>query len=221
AVRRAALGGFGSRSWVSEPVPSTHSAPSGCEVFVAAAAVKVRLSSLPPARMAQNIAAATFWMVRRAREESPDSAAPAPHDPSSRHKHSKLKIFLAEDNRGDVLLVREALELGGFTFDLTVRVDGEQASVYFEQIEQGAVPVPDLVLLDLNLPKRTGEILLAHIRQSSVLRDVPVVVVTSSDAPRDRQMVARLGASAYFRKPSSYDDFMQLGSVVRALINPK
>jgi CheY-like chemotaxis protein len=126
-----------------------------------------------------------------------------------------LKILLAEDNPGDVLLIREALTLSGVEFELTVQQDGERMLSYIELIEHGSRGCPDIVLLDLNLPKRGGDFLLERMRLSPHCRNIPVIVVTSSDSKKDREMAARLGASDYFRKANDFDEFMRLGELVK------
>ena len=131
----------------------------------------------------------------------------------------QLEIVLAEDNKGDVFLVQEALELHGVRAHLTVYRDGEQMYRFIDHIDVGKVPCPDLVLLDLNLPKRNGEALLTRMRQSPRCAQVPVIIVTSSDSPNDRETIARLGASSYFRKPSDFDEFMKLGSTVKNVLH--
>jgi DNA-binding response OmpR family regulator len=78
--------------------------------------------------------------------------------------------------------------------------------------------MPHLVLLDLNLPRRSGDQILQHLRHSDRCKDIPVVVVTSSDSPRDKAEMSRLGATRYFRKPSRLDEFMRLGPLVRELV---
>jgi CheY-like chemotaxis protein len=87
-----------------------------------------------------------------------------------------------------------------------------------ERIDAGEMPCPDVVLLDLNLPRRNGTEVLARIRESPSCGQVPVIVVTSSNARRDRETMVRLGASEYFHKPSDYDGFMSLGEVVRRVV---
>ncbi len=129
-----------------------------------------------------------------------------------------MQVVLAEDNPGDVFLVREALQTHGLAAQLTVQQDGEQMLRFIERVESGQESCPDLVLLDLNLPKRSGESLLKRIRESPLCSKVPVLIVTSSDSPRDREVSARLGASGYFRKPPDFDEFLQLGIVVKQLI---
>jgi DNA-binding response OmpR family regulator len=117
-----------------------------------------------------------------------------------------------------VLLVRNALAQHGLQADLTVQRDGEEMFRLLERIDAGETPCPDLVLLDLNLPRRTGLEILDRVRRSPVCAQVPVVMVTSSQAPQDRQAVAELGGNRYFCKPSSYDEFMHLGEVISELL---
>jgi CheY-like chemotaxis protein len=126
-----------------------------------------------------------------------------------------VQVLLADDNPGDVILIREALKGHGFDFELIVQPDGEKMAGYLDRIDSGDAPCPDVVLLDLNLPKKDGFILLERIRKSVPCQDIPVIVVTSSDSAKDREATARLGANEYFRKPSDVDEFMRLGEVVR------
>jgi two-component system, chemotaxis family, response regulator Rcp1 len=131
----------------------------------------------------------------------------------------QFEVVLTEDNQGDVFLVREALQLHGVRAHLTVHRDGEQMDQLINQIETGKAPCPDLFLLDLNLPKRNGEALLARMRQSPLCAHVPIIIVTSSDSPNDRETMARLGANGYFRKPSDFDEFMKLGGTVKNMLD--
>ena len=130
----------------------------------------------------------------------------------------KLRIILAEDNRGDVILVEEALRCYALDYALQVCRDGDDMTTTIKAIDAGEIPCPDVVLLDLNLPVHNGHTLLRQLRDSSVCQHVPVIIVTSSDAPRDREQTLQLGANHYFRKPSDYDQFMQLGSVVKEVL---
>ena len=134
---------------------------------------------------------------------------------------ASVDILLIEDAEPDVFLVREALRQAGLNFNLNVLDDGEKAIEYIDRLEQNAATIcPQLVLLDLNLPKRTGDQILEHIRQSARCGQVPVVIVTSSDSPRDKSQTTQLGATEYFRKPSRLDEFMKLGPLVRRLLDP-
>jgi len=130
-----------------------------------------------------------------------------------------LTILLAEDNLGDVLLVRQALDEHGISYDLHVARDGAQALEFIERIGSPAgVPCPNIVLLDLNLPKVDGPVVLAELRKQSQCAQTPVIVITSSDAPRDRERMAQLGITRYFKKPSDLDAFMELGAIVRGVV---
>ena len=132
---------------------------------------------------------------------------------------SSIDILLIEDAEPDVFLVREALRQAGIPFRLHVLDDGEKAIEFIDSIDGDAkIVCPSLVLLDLNLPKRTGDQILEHIRQSPRCSHVPVLIVTSSDSPRDKYQTSRLGATEYFRKPSRLDEFMRLGPLVRTLL---
>lgn len=104
--------------------------------------------------------------------------------------------------------------------DFHVVRDGEQAVEFFDEAERDiAVPCPALVILDINLPKKHGDEVLEHMRNSPRCRGAVVIAVSTSDSPRDRQDMARLGADAYFRKPSEYAEFMKLGDLVRQFLN--
>jgi len=136
-------------------------------------------------------------------------------------RDGRVNILLIEDAEPDVFLVREALKTAGLNFELSVLDDGEKAIEFIDRLDANhADDCPQLVLLDLNLPKRSGDQILDYMRHSQRCKDIPVVVVTSSDSPRDRAAAARLGATRYFRKPSRLDEFMQLGPIVRELVEP-
>jgi two-component system, chemotaxis family, response regulator Rcp1 len=130
-----------------------------------------------------------------------------------------LQIVLIEDAEADVFLVREALALGGLNFSLRVLDDGEKAVEFIEKVEESETePCPQLVLLDLNLPKKSGTQVLERMRQSQRCGHVPVIVLTSSDSPKDKEQTARLGANQYFRKPSRLAEFLKLGEIVKELL---
>jgi len=128
-------------------------------------------------------------------------------------------ILLAEDNPGDVLLVQKALREHHILHQLYVVRDGAEALAWVALIgEPGGTPQPDLVLLDLNLPKSDGRQILSEFRKHPGCSQSPVIAVTSSDAPRDRAWMAALGVARYFRKPLEFDAFLQLGNVVREVV---
>lgn len=128
----------------------------------------------------------------------------------------KTRILLAEDNDGDVFLVRRALAKRGLPYELVVAHDGEEALTWLDAHggEEKKDIAPELILLDLNLPRIDGAQLLSHIRKSDSFCRTPVIVLTSSDSPKDRQMALELGANLYFRKPTDLASFMDLGRIV-------
>jgi CheY-like chemotaxis protein len=134
---------------------------------------------------------------------------------------SPITILLAEDNPGDVFLVRRALEKHGLRdVELIVVEDGQAALRYIERVDgDDSVFSPALALLDLNLPRATGSRILLRIRQSRRCGAIPIIIVTSSDSPLDREAAAQLGATGYFQKPGDLAGFMHLGQVVRAALD--
>jgi chemotaxis family two-component system response regulator Rcp1 len=129
-------------------------------------------------------------------------------------------IFLAEDNPGDVDLLRVALEEHSVDCELLVAADGEKALRFLEDIGAGTLGCPALAILDLNLPKKTGREVLQRMRENPAWKSVPVVILSSSDSEKDRAETAELGASRYIRKPSSLDAFVQIGGVLKNLLVP-
>lgn len=130
------------------------------------------------------------------------------------------RILLVEDNPADVLLFREALEEHAVACDLFVASDGEKAFQFIESAEAGDRPYPELIVLDLNLPKRTGHEVLHRLRKSELMSDIPVAILSSSAAPQDREHTETLGISAYLVKPAKLEDFMKIGKVIQNLLLP-
>jgi len=126
-----------------------------------------------------------------------------------------IEILLVEDSPGDVRLTREALKEGRVHNNLHVVVDGEQAMAFLGQKGQFAtVPRPDLILLDLNLPKKDGREVLAAIKADPNLRSIPVVVLTTSKAEEDILRSYELNANCYVTKPVDLEQFIK---VVKAI----
>jgi CheY-like chemotaxis protein len=124
-----------------------------------------------------------------------------------------------EDNKADVYLIRHAIAQAQIDADLHIVRDGSAAVQFLNSADQDPnAPVPDLILLDLNLPKKNGNEFLRDLRNVTRYQDALVVVVTSSDSQRDREAAAALGVAGYFRKPSDFEEFMKLGPLVRALL---
>jgi CheY-like chemotaxis protein len=134
-------------------------------------------------------------------------------------KSEKPNVLLVEDNPADINLVEEALDEAQLDCRLHVMRDGMRAIEFLEQLDaEPDHPAPDLVLLDLNLPKIGGEEVLMRVRMSPKCEGVKVLIISSSDVPADRERMMKLGASDYFRKPSDLAQFMLLGIKVRAMI---
>ncbi len=150
---------------------------------------------------------------------SDTAVASAPRPALGTAARMRHHILVVEDNKSDVFLLREAIQAAGVPADLHVASDGEQAFDFINQTDVNeSEPGPSLVLLDLNLPKRTGIEVLEHLKQSPKCRDTRVLIVTSSDSEQDRANTAKLGVDGYFRKPSGYDAFMKIGEVVKNLL---
>lgn len=131
----------------------------------------------------------------------------------------EFDILLFEDNAPDVFLVQTALESAGLRFRLEVCSDGGEGLNRIRDCIGGGVSYPDLLLLDLNLPKYNGEKILEELRNTADGRKIPVVVLTSSDSPKDRQRAASFGIKHFFRKPPDLDEFLQLGQVVKSVLS--
>lgn len=126
---------------------------------------------------------------------------------------------MVEDNLSDVLLIREAITAAEIAADVHVVRDGQEATEFVDAADAGGdAPCPDIVLLDLNLPRKRGDAVLRYIRRSRTCRSVAVLIITSSDSVQDRELFTALGAMGYFHKPSDYDEFMKLGVLVRHLL---
>ena len=127
--------------------------------------------------------------------------------------------MLVEDSEPDVILVRHALSAQGLDFHLEVLADGEEAVEYTARLDADEhAACPDLILLDLNLPKLGGHHVLERVRRSLRCSQIPVVILTSSGSPWDQAEAARLGATHYFQKPSRLEEFMKIGIVVREIL---
>jgi len=126
-----------------------------------------------------------------------------------------VEILLVEDNPGDVRLILEAFREGKIYNHLSVVNDGVEAMAFLRREERYAnVARPDLILLDLNLPKKDGRDVLAEIKKEESLKGIPVVVLTTSNAEKDILETHNLSASCYITKPV---DFSQFVTVVKLI----
>jgi CheY-like chemotaxis protein len=122
---------------------------------------------------------------------------------------SPIDVLLVEDNPGDVRLTREALKEGKVCNNLSVVADGVEAMAYLRRQGRYAdASRPDVILLDLNLPKKDGREVLEEVKSDPALRSIPVVVLTSSEAERDIARAYALHANCYITKPVDLDQFI-------------
>jgi len=130
-------------------------------------------------------------------------------------QRDRVDILLAEDNPNDVQMTRRAFEKGKFLNTLHVVTDGVEALEYLRQEgEYADKPRPDLMLLDLNMPRKDGREVLEAIKTDADLRRIPVVVMTSSEAEEDIVQSYDLHANAYLTKPIDFDGFLDVvGSI--------
>lgn len=117
-------------------------------------------------------------------------------------------ILLVEDDEADVVLTREAFSESQYEVALEVVSDGEAAITYLAATKDGAPQRPDLILLDLNLPKVSGKEFLDQVKQDPDLRRIPVVVLSTSDASTDRADAYDRGANSYLTKMTDFSTFV-------------
>jgi chemotaxis family two-component system response regulator Rcp1 len=129
------------------------------------------------------------------------------------------RILVVEDNESDVFLLERALKKQDFPFELVHLLNGREALAFIRR--QGAytnAAIPNLILLDLNLSKYTGEDILREVRNAAHLADVPVCVWSSSRSRRDESALKDLGVSQVIPKPSGLGQFMEIGKIIKDLM---
>jgi CheY-like chemotaxis protein len=126
----------------------------------------------------------------------------------------QLTVLLVEDNPRDVRLTQRAFQQAGLPHDLRVVRDGDEALAYLHR--EGAykdtetAPRPDVILLDLNLPRMGGHELLREVKQDSRFKQVPIIVLTTSERPDDVRLAYDAGANAYLLKPVEFNRFTEV-----------
>ena len=127
-----------------------------------------------------------------------------------------IHVLLVEDNPADADLTGETLDTSKLKIDLSVAIDGVEALAFLRREgEYREAPVPDLVLLDLNLPRKGGRELLQDMKSDPKLRHIPVVILTSSEAERDIVQSYSLGANCYVTKPVDLKAFQSIVQAVQ------
>ena len=122
-----------------------------------------------------------------------------------------VEVLLVEDNPGDIRLTQEALRESAFDVHLNVARDGVEALDFLNQRETFTdAPRPDLILLDLNLPRKNGREVLSEIKQDPDLKRIPVLVMTTSRAEQDIQKAYALNANCYIAKPMDLNEFLRI-----------
>ena len=129
------------------------------------------------------------------------------------------RILVIEDNRSDVFLLDRALKKQELCFELLHLLNGGEALAFIRR--QGAyadAPIPNLILVDLNLSKYSGQDILRDIRSAIHLGDVPVCVWSSSRSRRDEALLKDLGVSQFITKPTGLDQFLEIGKIIKDLL---
>ena len=149
-------------------------------------------------------------------EDQPSaSRSPSEQTPSGEQHY----ILIVEDNEADAFLIEEAIRTIQLSVTIRIAGNGEQAIRIFDEVDENiGAAAPHLIILDINLPRKSGHEVLKHMRRSARCAKAHVIVVSSSDSARDRSRMAELGAEAYFRKPSEYAGFLKLGDLVSSVL---
>lgn len=129
-----------------------------------------------------------------------------------------FRILLAEDNPGDVFLFREAVKSRNLACEIVVAQDGHEAISLLDSASISGGARPDLIVLDVNLPKYDGNAILREVRGRVSLAGIPVIMLTSSASPADRATAAELGANLYLEKSSDLEELLEVGRVVENIL---
>jgi len=134
----------------------------------------------------------------------------------------KVRIFLIEDHEPDVFLLQKALRDSQVEFELVRFEDGEQALCELQKLGTQAIEPPDLVILDLNVPRIDGMDVLRTIRKDPAMAQLPVAILTSSLVPKDRMDAMASGADRFITKPVDLKSFVAIvGGSIKGLIEEK
>ena len=122
-----------------------------------------------------------------------------------------LEIFLVEDNKGDIGLITEFFSDAKVITNLHIAEDGEEAIRFlYDKDKFLGSTLPDIIILDLNLPKKDGREVLKEIKENDDLKNIPVIILTTSSADKNILRVYDLHANAYIVKPLDFDEFMKV-----------
>ena len=140
----------------------------------------------------------SFSRYRHDREANPDRTA----------------VLVVEDNLGDIFLIQESIAAHHLDVDIYLIDNGQEAIIFFQLLHANSIRCPNILLLDLNLPKLDGFEILAYLRASGQRIHMPVIVMSSSSAIGDQNKSASYNVNAYFHKPSSYVEFLAIGELI-------
>jgi CheY-like chemotaxis protein len=130
-----------------------------------------------------------------------------------------VRIAVVEDNPTDIYLLQKVLERTQLHFVIDHLEDGEEALLFL--LRQGKhlqAPIPDLIILDLNMPRMSGAELITRIRKDPILQTIPVMVLSTSDTPQDKRQMAELGVVLYLTKSSKLTDYYAIGETIKEFL---
>jgi two-component system, chemotaxis family, response regulator Rcp1 len=143
---------------------------------------------------------------------------PRNQHPEAPREKTGARILLIEDNEGDIYLLSMALDDANFDHTLTTVRDGAEARDLLNSVDSAQAIPPDLILMDLNLPRVDGTVLIDLLRSRPRLQEIPVVLLSSSSSPRDVARAGDLRRSIFIVKPSYLSAFMDIGKRVREFL---
>jgi chemotaxis family two-component system response regulator Rcp1 len=126
-----------------------------------------------------------------------------------------IEILLVDDDEADVLLTTQMLKRGKLLLEVKVANDGEEALELLKGLVERDESLPDIILLDINMPRLNGFETLKRLRAQETLKSVPVVMLTTSDAPQDVKRVYELGANCYISKPVTFEQFQKVITLLK------
>jgi CheY-like chemotaxis protein len=127
---------------------------------------------------------------------------------------------MIEDNVGDVTLMKEALSIYNINAELLIAKNGEEALDFINgNLNASSILLPDLIILDLNIPRLDGRYVLNAIRQKEILNNVPVVIFTSSSYDIDQKTCSELGADMFLTKPIEFDQYGEIINSIKNLLD--
>ncbi len=129
-----------------------------------------------------------------------------------------MRVLVVEDNPADVELLRMAMGTAGFRYEMTQISDGAEALRQVRQLAGGTSLLPDVIVMDLNLPKYDGLQILEEVRSHARLAEIPVTILTSSSARRERSPVQTFSRVRYMIKPLDLDEYLGIGARIRDFI---